>query len=88
MITCKDCYLYDGCIAGHLHCYDEEGIKKNCESFKNKNNYVEVVRCKDCSEWDSHKPDDAEYKYGRCSLHDAEMERNDFCSYGKRRKLI
>ena len=37
---------------------------------------VEVVRCKDCTEWDE--------KEGECS-HWYGFRENDFCSYGKRR---
>ncbi len=51
---------------------------------------VEVVRCKDCKHYDSHG-------YKICKLHSVEasqfgsgeniyMERDDFCSYGERRK--
>lgn len=82
MITCKDCYLYDGCIAGHMRCYDEEGIKKNCKSFKNKNNYVEAVRCVDCQ---FYKPFMTVEDFdGRCSIHGIQIDKEFYCQYGKR----
>lgn len=84
MITCKDCYLYDGCIAGHMHCYDEEGIKKNCKSFKDKNNYVEVVRCEDCQFYKPFiKVEDFD---GRCLVHCIQIDKEFYCQYGKRKQ--
>ena len=37
---------------------------------------VSVVRCKDCERME---------EKGWCSLHNAPMDKNDFCSYGERR---
>lgn len=37
---------------------------------------VEVVRCKDCNEYQS--------KFRWCRLHDGEMQEMDYCSYGER----
>ena len=38
---------------------------------------VEVVRCKDCNEYQS--------KFRWCRLHDGEMQEMDYCSYGERK---
>ena len=80
MITCKDCYLYDGCTAGHLHCYDEDGIKSNCKSYKNKNNYVEVIRCKDCKWWKDKRCSNVNGAYGN-SIFNPDW----FCRSGQRK---
>lgn len=86
-MTCKDCFLYDGCIAGHLHCYDEEGIKKNCKSFKNKNNYLEVVRCSNCKFLKSGRTTFGIYAY--CESDDGLKNIFDldacFCCYGDKK---
>lgn len=84
MITCKDCYLYDGCIAGHLHCYEENDIKNNCNNFKNKNNYVEVIRCKDCKYFYQKTLVGGFCKCGEVCGGDSRMRANEgFCSYGE-----
>ena len=44
-MTCKDCIYRAMCYNhGHYGRDDEE----TCEMFKNKADFVEVVRCKDC----------------------------------------
>lgn len=44
-MTCKDCFYYDVCNA-HMNI---NGIAMRlCAFFKNKADFVEVVRCKDC----------------------------------------
>lgn len=40
-MTCRDCIHYDVCR-------DEHKDKLRCSDFKNKADFVEVVRCKDC----------------------------------------
>lgn len=48
-MTCKDCIHYDVCEIHDDNEFPSEEIKKfDCPRFKNKANYVEVVRCKDC----------------------------------------
>ena len=84
MITCKDCYLYPGCIAGHMHCYDENGIKEKCGSFQNKYNMVEVVRCKDCKYRNT--PDcKMWYQCVICGDYHHWEKDEYYCSHGKRR---
>lgn len=44
-MTCKDCIHYDVCLPNSA----AYGHKlKLCSKFKNKADFVEVVRCKDC----------------------------------------
>lgn len=55
-MTCRDCIHYERChseIAYGMGSDDLTGkyytdIETRCKGFKNKANYVEVVRCKDC----------------------------------------
>lgn len=80
-MACKDCVHYDVC-----YLLDWGG--KPCEHYKNKADFVEIVRCKDCKEYD--------VRNGECRLHsfhpvygehfEVEMYGNDFCSYGERKE--
>lgn len=50
-MTCKDCIHYDVCvIVENSANKDKEDYytEFGCDDFKNKADYVEVVRCKDC----------------------------------------
>ena len=78
-MTCKDCLYYEVCPLGLAI----KGSTGTCLKFKNKADFVEVVRCKDCKHYD----------YGRCSKISYIMDgyyqgsfevkkTNDFCSYG------
>ena len=76
-MTCKnDCLHYDIChavkTAGEFHAYAEF-----CKTFKNKADFVEVVRCKDCVEYTT---------YDKCLGWCNELQRcvllDSFCSYG------
>ena len=57
-MTCMDCVHFKGVCEGHgLYFEDEyiknvafsEDVKDLCPDFKNKADFVEVVRCKDCA---------------------------------------
>lgn len=39
--------------------------------------FLKVARCKDCTEYQE--------KFRWCSLHDGEMQSEDYCSYGERK---
>lgn len=80
MATCKDCIHYEACKKhGHLKftandLYElmyQNGVEHSCTTFKNKADYVEVVRCKDCG---------AYLEYSHCE----HMGLNGFCSRGFR----
>lgn len=45
MKTCKDCIYRAMCYKHEHYGYEDN---ETCEMFKNKADYVEVVRCKDC----------------------------------------
>lgn len=40
-MTCKNCIHYGACAFSSI-------IKKDCKLFKNKTDFVEIVRCEDC----------------------------------------
>lgn len=78
MTTCKDCLKYDICP------FDSKTYKReNCKYFKDKINFVEVVRCKDCLY--------ATERYGHLNCIHGVSYRNswnkpdDYCSYGVRK---
>lgn len=92
-MTCKDCIHYCLCkdtLADENWREDTpQEIKdmyspNGCENFKNKANFVEVVRCKDCVYWECRGYD------GRCEAYHNGLIRDytnydDFCSYGEKR---
>ena len=85
-MTCKDCIHYDVCvIVEHSDEDYDHYTEYGCEDFKNKADFVEVVRCKDCKkfmpyEGEEHKGDCEEFPELQCCFYE-----DDFCSYGERR---
>ena len=82
-MKCKDCIHHNVCIWENEL---EEESNKHCSDFKNKADFVEVVRCSQCK----YKDDCA----GRMvhTTRDYVLEQNistynkvDFCSYGERK---
>lgn len=64
-----------------------------CEMFKKSidaqptADVVEVVRCKDCEEWqDDWIPSCGDNRSHYCATMDSVMKPTDFCSYGERRE--
>ena len=90
-MMCKDCLHRDGCcnfvpIEGTIEERAEylyECLKKPCKDFKNKADFVEVVRCKYCEHYEA---DIICEGVGYCNEHQKGMRDNNFCSYGERRK--
>ena len=83
-MTCKDCIHYDVCKDDYNCGYlfkDENGnyFTDDCQHFKRKADFVEVVRCKDCTRANKYKE-----RYF-CSCDNTQMKPDDFCSYGVRR---
>ena len=72
MATCNDCIYYPVC-----------NYKMWCDLFKDKTNFVEVVRCKDCLY--------ATKRYGHLNCIHGVSYRNswnkpdEYCSYGVRK---
>ena len=100
-MTCKDCLHYDACRDAEgmdESCLttdvEYEDMTKWCHCFKNKADFVEVVRCEKCKYFreysDAHKRA-VERADGDCYLkltHSCDKQfiacrYNDFCSYGK-----
>ena len=83
MATCKDCISFAECL--DFDCTPYYGldsacnnVEQLCESFKNKADFVEVVRCGNCK----HSNEDGticHYNVGRA------VEPEHFCSYGVRK---
>ena len=97
-MTCKDCIHRCICkeherlmltIDNLYELMYEEGVDKFCEHFRNKADFVEAVKCKDCKHWNcvsrvtEHMGCDI-----FCDNHGREYPTNpdDFCSYGKRKE--
>ena len=74
MASCKDCMCYE-ILCQHTLQDDE---LKPCKSFKNKSDFVEVVRCKNCKHYD---------EVGECEVHpyDGRFNVNYFCADGERK---
>ena len=101
-MTCEDCIFEPQCILRISYSMGDDDItgeastnmEELCRSFKNKADYVEVVRCNDCKYFrefsDAHKRA-VERADGDCFLkltHSCDEQfiacrYNDFCSYGE-----
>lgn len=79
MATCKNCIGYEYC---NPQPKNPRKVEKWCDRFKNKADFVEVVRCKDCKYWTTEND-------GCCTnlraLVLVENENKDFCCRGVRR---
>ena len=80
-MTCKDCVCYEKCKSSRLDFAESANPTHICKYFKNKADFVEVVRCKDCR-----------YRDEMCMCSHPKQEGIlpltyplDFCSYGERR---
>lgn len=96
MATCKNCIHQRVCYAlieSGLPYLDNGKLPAEafCMAFKNKLDFVEVVRCKDCKYW---KPSDARggdsvndmQTLGGCEYVRYCRREKDFCSYGERKE--
>lgn len=101
-MKCNDCVYFKRCVVlgVELDMHHNKEADKKCRHFKNKTDFAEVVRCKDCKHWNNRKQ-----KYDsligiknvngigecRCSQWDVSeyfwctTDENDFCSYGERK---
>ena len=82
-MTCKDCVHYQMC-----HSID---LDAPCVAFKNKADFVEVVRCKDCIHYKEKGVGEFDEPLGVCSKdvnfwddEPREVSSVDFCSDGKK----
>ena len=97
MSTCKDCLHIDACsgftptdLDADVFDYCRKGntdeipdIEERCGSFKNKADYTEVVRCKDCKFYKKWSDRSIFCNKHICFLG---MNVDSFCSYGERKE--
>ena len=95
-MNCKDCIFNEICerredlVQLDDFTWDEYGesneVEKYCSIFRNKADFVEVVRCPDCK----HCIKDTEYSkkinMGYCEYDNTVHRKTHFCGYGERRK--
>ena len=93
MSTCKDCINFADCLNYESTPYYGldaccNNVEERCEDFKNKADYVEVVRCKNCKYLTVHN---SPTLYAYCKKEHIRFEpfqkdtRTHFCSYGERK---
>lgn len=72
-MTCKDCH---DCIHDELCNVQGYVDPDECSCFRDNENFVEVVRCKDCTHYD---------EVGECEVHphDGRFNVNYFCADGE-----
>ena len=86
-MTCKDCLLRPMCFAVR-EIGEKDICAEHCPKFKNKADFVEVVRCKDCKYCTVHN---SPTLYAYCEKTHFRFEpfetdtRTHFCSYGERK---
>jgi hypothetical protein len=94
MAKCKNCISENVCK------YKDETVSlgitvketiHDCKDFKNKADFVEVVRCKDCKHRYSYEVFDRDrqenYECRGCHILHEDFGENGFCSYGERRDI-
>ncbi len=99
MAKCKDCLHYEACSAFSKIINAACDVEQGCEHFKDRSNYQEVVRCKDCQYAIPYDKTDRKTGYycqhPKCTfrygtnwerLYTPIKEEDDFCSYGERRE--
>ena len=85
-MTCTDCIHHKSCFNMAFRCgYKAEALDgaETCEDFKNKADFVEVVRCKDCKYCELYLS--KESKSWQCVRKIEWVKPTDFCSYGVRK---
>ena len=82
MKECKDCLHYEYC-GYHITEETDMSVEEcaNGDGFEDAENYVAVVRCKDCTY--AGKDIMTDDMYGCCFYRDM-RKGSDFCNYGKR----
>ena len=80
-MTCKDCVHFDVCTIMEFSSYDPTHLQEfGCNDFKNKADFVEVVRCKDCVH---HTEDIFNEDIVWCEISGLSHLRNFYCACGK-----
>lgn len=81
MATCKDCVHCDVCDMPIIT--DGRKNASNCKKFKNKADFVEVVRCKDCKKAIGQHPF---YDEKTCVVHECSVPEDYYCASGERKE--
>jgi hypothetical protein len=84
MAKCGDCLHFRMCshYVTPEETFPEVG---GCSAFKNKGDFVEVVRCKDCKHFIQEEHGCNHFGY---YSHTPWVDEVDFCSYGERRSDV
>ena len=81
-MTCYDCIHCDACSdAGDSGYSSLKEDASKCKHFKNKADFVEVVRCKDC-QYVHINSSSEKYHCKRRGYYSEEVKPTGFCSYG------
>jgi hypothetical protein len=81
--NCGDCIHFEVCSVWNKK-FIALRIKRQsvCEHFKNKADFVEVVRCEKCKHYGLYEH--IEDFDGKCTLSGIEFDKDFHCSYGER----
>lgn len=84
MKTCYDCIHCEACSDAGDEGFSslKEDVSK-CKHFKNKADFVEVVRCKDCIYWENGKSYTPYCNNFGSMLEDTRAD--DFCCFGEKK---
>ena len=85
--VCEKCIHYDVCLLHEDNFIDDVAKNGFCGKFKNKAEFGEVVRCKDCSYCQNASQGYLCLRILNITdgMHFVYNKPNDFCSYGERR---
>lgn len=87
-MTCKDCLYFKRCVVlgVELDMKHDKEADKNCRHFKNKADFMEIVRCKNCKHCEDYDEQD-EYGWYHCAMHEMPTKLDNFCNFGERSDL-
>lgn len=86
-MTCNDCICFERCVVLGvvLDIKHNKEADKNCRHFKNKADFVEVVRCSRCNYCEIVTDQfDNDWYFCKKTKDNAEVKPDGFCSYGER----
>lgn len=92
-MTCKDCFKFSDCLEWESTKYYGldaccNNVESLCEDFKNKADFVEAVRCRNCKRCFEKRTKRNKQLMRFCMRMDGneyQVNANDFCSYGERK---
>ena len=87
-MTCEDCVHHDICLEQYSG-LTPEMMFRECKKFKNKANFVEAIRCRDCQRCYNRitkRNKQIMYFCMRMDGNEFQVNANDYCSYGRKEK--